>query len=222
MAVSRRIAPTYRQISVVLDAAVRQTPPMSYPPPAGQPHPNDPNQPQQPTAAQPPAAAPPPGAYPAAAAYSAGQVGYQPSQQTPPVPTQPKRPWNVTLVAIIALLIGIIDVLAGVGALIFRNERRLQVEVGLTSTNLAIYGAVILIVGAIVLLLSFGLFGGSRLSRGVIAFLAVLRIALSVVGIVLATTTNARSAFTFDILWSVIVLLLLFAGARTKVFFARG
>lgn len=195
---------------------------MSYPPPAGQPHPNDPNQPQQPTAAQPPAAAPPPGAYPAAAAYSAGQVGYQPSQQTPPVPTQPKRPWNVTLVAIIALLIGIIDVLAGVGALIFRNERRLQVEVGLTSTNLAIYGAVILIVGAIVLLLSFGLFGGSRLSRGVIAFLAVLRIALSVVGIVLATTTNARSAFTFDILWSVIVLLLLFAGARTKAFFARG
>lgn len=160
--------------------------------------------------------------YPPPAGQPQPNDAYLPPAAVVPPPVRPKRPWNVTLVAVIALLVGILDVLAGVGALIFRNERRLQVEIGLTATNLAIYGAVILVVGAIVLLLSFGLFGGSRLSRGVIAFLAVLRIALSVVGIVLATTMNARWAFTLDILFSVIVLLLLFAGARTKAFFARG
>ncbi len=142
--------------------------------------------------------------------------------QQPIVPERVKRPWNVTLVAIIALLVGLIDVVAGVAALLFRNEVRVQLEAGLNANNIAIYGGVVLIIGAIVLLLSFGLFGGSRLSRGVIAFFAVLRIAISVIGIVLATTMNARSVFLFDIALSIIVLLLLFAGTRTKLFFARG
>ncbi len=147
----------------------------------------------------------------------------QPQQpQLPITPGRVKRPWNVTLVAIIALLVGLIDVVAGVAALLFRNEVRVQLEAGLNANNIAIYGGVVLIIGAIILLLSFGLFGGSRLSRGVIAFFAVLRIAISVIGIVLATTMNARSVFLFDIALSIIVLLLLFAGTRTKLFFARG
>lgn len=189
---------------------------MSYPPPAGDPQAN-------PAAAQPqPGVYPPPAAYPAADAYAQGQVGYQPSQQVPPVPEAPKRPWNVTLVAIIAFLVGLLDVVGGVAALLFRNERRLQVEAGLSADNIAIYGGVFLIVGAIILLLSFGLFGGSRLSRGVIAFFAVLRIAFAVIGLVLATTMNARGLFLADIAFSAVVLLLLFAGSRTKAFFARG
>ena len=189
---------------------------MSYPPPAGEPQPNPaPVQPQ-------PGAYPPPAAYPAADAYAQGQVGYQPSQQIPGAPQSPKRPWNVTLVAIIALLVGVLDVAAGVGALLFRNERRLQVEAGLSANNLAIYGAVVLVIGAIILLLAFGLFGGSRLSRGVIAFFAVLRIAFAIIGLVLATTMNARGIFLADAALSVVVLLLLFAGTRTKAFFARG
>lgn len=185
--------------------------------------PNPAEQPQQ------PGGYPPPATYPAANAYAPGQPGYQsiqpgypPSQQVPVVPETPKRPWNVTLVAIIALLVGILDVAAGVAALLFRNEPRVQLEAGLNANNIAIYGGFVLIIGAIILLLSFGLFGGSRLSRGVIAFFAVLRISLSVIGVVLATTMNARSVFLFDIALSILVLLMLFAGTRTKNFFARG
>ena len=115
-----------------------------------------------------------------------------------------------------------IDVAGGVAALLFRNERQLQIESGLSATNIAISGGLFLIIGAVILLLSFGLFGGSRLSRGVIAFFAVLRIAIAVIGLVLATSMNARGIFIADIAFSTIVLLLLFAGARTKAFFARG
>lgn len=189
---------------------------MSYPPPAGQPQPDSPGQPQA------AGAYPPPANYPAADAYAQGQVGYPPSQQIPNVPDAPKRPWNVTLVAIIAFLVGLIDVAGGVAALLFRNERQLQIESGLSATNIAISGGLFLIIGAVILLLSFGLFGGSRLSRGVIAFFAVLRIAIAVIGLVLATSMNARGIFIADIAFSTIVLLLLFAGARTKAFFARG
>jgi hypothetical protein len=195
---------------VVLARPIRENPLMSYPPPAGQPQPEVPGQPQ------------PPGTYPPPGAYTPGQVGYQPSQQLPPVSQKPKRPWNVTLVAVLTFIVGVLDVAAGISALIFRNELRLQTELGLSANNIAISGAVVLVIGAIVLLLSFGLFGGSRLSRGVIAFFSVVRIALAVVAIVLATTINSRVGFLFDIGLSIIVLLLLYAGARTKAFFARG
>ena len=185
---------------------------MSYPPPPE-------GQPSQPTPGQP---APPAGAAPASGAYTPGQVGYQPSQQLPPVAQQPKRPWNVTLVAVITFLLGLLDIVGGVALLLMRNDRSTREAVGLSATNIAIFGGVILVVGAIVLLLSFGLFGGSRLSRGVIAFFAVLRIALAVIGIVLTARVALWGGYAGDIGLSIIVLLLLFAGARTKAFFARG
>ena len=196
--------------SVVLARAIGENPRMSYPPPPGQPQPEVPGQPQQ------------PGTYPPPGAYSPGQVGYQPSQAIPPTPERPKRPWNVTLVAVLTFIVGVLDVAAGISALIFRNELRLQVELGLSANNIAISGAVVLVIGAVVLLLTFGLFGGSRLSRGVIAFFSVVRIALATVALVLATTINGRVGFLFDIVLSIILLLLLYAGARTKSFFARG
>lgn len=145
-----------------------------------------------------------------------------PAPGQPQASAPPRRPWNVTLVAILALLVGLIDIVAGVALLLMRNDRSTQDAIGLTSTNIAVYGGVILIVGAIVLLLSFGLFGGSRMSRGVIAFFAVLRIALSVIGIVLTARTPLWGGYAFEIFLSIIVLMMLFAGARTKLFFARG
>lgn len=187
---------------------------MSYPPPAGQPQPETPGQPST--------APPQPGAYPPPGAYAAGQVGYQPSQQLAPVQDTLKRPWNVTLVAILALFIGLFDILVGVAVLLMRNDRETQLSAGLSAANLAVFGGVVLVIGAIILLLSFGLFGGSRLSRGVIAFFAVVRIALAVVGVVLTAKAEFWGGYAFEIALSVLVLLLLFAGRRTKAFFGRG
>jgi len=153
------------------------------------------------------------------------QPGYpqQPGvPQGPPVGAAPKRPWNVTLVAIFAFLIGLIDVAAGVGGLLFRNEVQLQEQLGLNSANIAVSGGVLLVIGAIILLLSFGLFGGSRLSRGVIAFFSVLRIALAVIGFILAIGSDIWSVFLVEIAFALLILAMLYAGSRTKAFFARG
>lgn len=211
---------------------------MSHESPTGQPEPNNPAPPpppatppaavQPPTVAAPPTATPPatpvppPPPYPAVPAYSPGQVGYQPSQQPVPVVTWPKRPWNVTLVAILSFIYGLVEVVAGVLLLIYRNEGSLQIDLGITATNVATVGAIGLVMGSIILLLSFGLFGGSRLSRGVIALFTVMRIAFAVVGLILGKTATSREGYAIEIFWSIILLLLLYAGARTKAFFARG
>lgn len=150
--------------------------------------------------------------------------GYQqPTNYSPPplYPPEVRRPWNITLVAIITLLIGVLDVVGGVWLLIFRNETRYQQYIGLNASNMAVYGAFILVVGAIVLLVAFGLFGGSRLARGVIAFLSVLRIAISVVGILLTDNTTIWGGYLGEIIISVIVLCLLYAGERTRLFFRQ-
>jgi len=153
------------------------------------------------------------------------QPGYPPQPGVPQgsfVVQAPKRPWNVTLVALLAFLLGLLDVAVGVGALLFRNEVQLQDQVGLNSANIAVSGGVVLVVGAVILLLSFGLFGGSRLSRGVIAFFSVVRIALAVIGLILAIGSNIWSAFLVEIAFALLILIMLYAGSRTKAFFAKG
>lgn len=183
--------------------------------------------PQQPPAGYPPAGGyPPPGGYPPAAGYPQGQPGYpypaQPAAAPPPAPAKAKRPWNVTLVAIIALLGGLIQVITGLAALLARNDLQLQAQTGWSPGSIATFGAINTVIGAIILLLSFGLFGGSRLARGVIAFFCVVHIAVYVVAIVLVQDSNLQIRGGWQIFWSVIVLILLYAGARTKSFFARG
>jgi hypothetical protein len=137
-------------------------------------------------------------------------------------PEAPRRPWNVTLVAILAFLIGLFDVAIGVGALLYRDDLQLQDQLGLNSANVVMSGGVLLVIGAIILLLSFGLFGGSRLSRGVIALFSVLRIALAAIGLILAIGSNVWSVFLVEIGLAVLILIMLYAGSRTKAFFARG
>lgn len=164
------------------------------------------NDPQVPPPSQP---LPPPGYQPPPSVYAPGPGG------DPYV----KRPWNVTLVAVLALIVGILDVLAGVGLLLFRNEINYQNNFGLNASNLAFYGAVVLVLGAITLLVAFGLFGGSRLARGTIAFLSVVKIALGVVGILLGNVAGVWGGYAGSIAIAVIVLCLLYAGERTRRFF---
>lgn len=164
-----------------------------------------------------PAGYSPAGGYP-----SVSQAGYPQAPYDAGIPQRPKRPWNITLVAILSLLAGLIEAVAGVAALFARNEYQLQADTGLSSGEIAIYGLVSLVIGAVILLLSFGLFGGSRMARGVIAFFSVVHIALALGGMFLVHTTNYRINLGWQIFWSLIVLILLFAGTRTKAFFARG
>ncbi len=175
-----------------------------------QPPPGQPQYPQQPPAGQPQYVPPPGYQYP------------QPVQTAVVVEQEIRRPFGVTLVALLALLIGTFDVCVGIYLLLNRNSLTFQLDLGMTTSAILSTGAVYLVVGAITLMLSIGLFGGSRLSRAVIALLCVIRLALAVYVVIVSPSMNSRTSAAVSGLISILLLLLLFGGARTKRFFAQG
>lgn len=151
--------------------------------------------------------------------YQQPVAGYQQPAQ---VPVKAKRPWNVTLLAILALLLAAFDIAIGLIILLNRTDAQFVADSGTSKSNLTYFGIGLVIVGAITLMLSFGLFGGSRLARGVIALFCVLHIAAAIVVLIMSGSTNTRIAQSANALIAIIVLLMLYSGARTKAFFARG
>lgn len=188
-------------------STVPPNPPVGDQPPPPQPTPPQPT-PQQPYQQQ----------YPTQTGYPAAGAGYAPAGYQPA--TQPiRRPWNVTLVALLTLLLGILDVVAGVLMLVFRNNIQFAYDIAMTPQNIFYAGIGAIVIGAVVMLLGFGLFGGSRFCRGVIALICFLRIAVGIIVIIVALGSNTRIEAGVHALLSIVVLLLLFGGARTKRFF---
>lgn len=151
--------------------------------------------------------------------YQQPVAGYQQPAQ---VPVAAKRPWNVSLLAVLALLLAAFDIAIGLVVLLNRTSAKFVADSGTTKDNLTYFGIALIVVGAITLMLSIGLFGGSRLARGVIAFFCVLHIAAAIVVLILSGSTNTRIAQSANALIAIIVLMMLYSGARTKAFFARG
>ncbi|MGV1035441.1 MAG: hypothetical protein ACOYD0_00250 [Candidatus Nanopelagicales bacterium] len=151
--------------------------------------------------------------------YQQPVAGYQ---QPTHVPVEAKRPWNVSLLAVLALLLAALDIAIGLIVLLNRTDAQFVADSGTSKSNLTYFGIGFIIVGAITLMLSIGLFGGSRLARGVIALFCVLHIAAAIVVLIMSGSTNTRIAQSANALIAIIVLLMLYSGARTKAFFARG
>lgn len=112
-----------------------------------------------------------------------------------------KRPFGVTLVAIIAWITGAVQIISGVVWLVAGNFT---------------YGITAMIIGFITILVSLGLFGGSNLARVLTAIVFVLNIAGSVY-VMFTAPSQLWSAIGASIL-PLIGLLLLFS-SRASAFF---
>jgi lysylphosphatidylglycerol synthetase-like protein (DUF2156 family) len=165
---------------------------------------------------------PPPGSHPASGQPTAEGQPAPAGQSVPGVPyniEKTKRPFKVTLVAFLTFLAGALDIVAGVLMLVYRNNIRFAYNIEMTPSNIFYTGIAAIVVGVLVVLLSFGLFGGSRLARAVVALVCFLRVAAAIVVVVVAVTQTARLDAVLQGALSVLVLLLLFSGAKTKRFF---
>lgn len=143
----------------------------------------------------------------------------QPIMYQQSAPARPPRPFAVTFVAVIALLIALADILTGIGLLAFHEDSHFLQSLGLTPSQSTGIGAISIVLGAVTLMLSIGLFGGSRLSRAVIAFIAVVRIAVSVVVLILPGGSQGNLSALVEIFISACIIALLYAGDRTSAFF---
>ncbi len=136
-------------------------------------------------------------------------------------PKRAPRPWNVTLVAVITFIIGLLEVIVGIALVVAHASTSFQTRLGLSLTQILVAGIVLIVVGVVVVVVSFGLFRGSRMARAIIALLCVVRIVVCVGILFVSVSGVALNDAAIELVVAVVVLILLYSGLRTKVFFGR-
>lgn len=131
-----------------------------------------------------------------------------------------KRPVLVTIIGVLMMLQGIGQLVVGSVVLAKRNDAAFLDEANTTSSTATGVAIGLLVVGALLLLLSIGLFKGSRASRDIIGLLEVGAIAMGVYTIV-SLDSSHRATGIGSIVGAVIVLYFLFGTDKAKHFFAK-
>lgn len=146
----------------------------------------------------------------------------------PPVPqyvavsTAPSRPWNVTLVAVLGILLTISGLVTSVLAIIASTSASARAEIDASGSAILAFGVVGALWAIIMFILWLKFLKGSRASRAWLAFFVVLHIVFSVVSAISISGGAAGIASVLVIsAFEIVVLFLMFGGERTKAFFAK-
>lgn len=138
-----------------------------------------------------------------------------------PAPVAPSRPWNVTLVAILGLILSILGALTSVAAIVASGNAMARADVGASRSALLTIGIVGLIFAVLMFVLWLRFLKGSRISRTLLAILVVLHIVLGFAATGSAHTISGGLGYVFVPAFEVVVLILMFSGHRTAEFFAK-
>ena len=141
--------------------------------------------------------------------------------EAPPALAAPSRPWNVTLVAILGMILSILGLLTSVAAIAASGNAMARADVGASRSVLLTIGIVGLIFAVLMFVLWLRFLKGSRVSRTLLAILVVLHIVLGFVAAGSAHTISGGLGYVFVPAFEVVVLILMFSGHRTSSFFAK-
>ncbi|HEY7730240.1 MAG TPA: hypothetical protein VH950_04980 [Gaiellaceae bacterium] len=129
------------------------------------------------------------------------------------------RPIGVSVIAVIAIIQGIIAIVAGIGFVVERNNNALLEHIDRSSGTIATYGVSAIIWGALALLVGFALWGGANWARILVAILQGLYLAG---GVYLLFAWNGY--YLWQGIWQIIVaavVLWLLFNPRADEFFDR-
>ncbi len=129
------------------------------------------------------------------------------------------RPGTVTLVMVLAMIAGILNVAAGVFVIIDRHSNRIVFDSGSTPDELLWAGIFAIVFGLVYILLAGALGRGSRGARLVFGIVAVLNLASGIYAAV-AYSGEQRSSGIVAAVFSIVVLWLLYGTERDRDFFA--
>jgi hypothetical protein len=87
-----------------------------------------------------------------------------------------KRPGVITLIGFLLLIGAAFTGVAGVVTIAFRNVDSVLESTGATTSELLIAGIVLLVVAAVQGLVGAGILAGSRVARGIVAFVQVVHV----------------------------------------------
>ena len=130
-----------------------------------------------------------------------------------------RRPFIVTIISILMFVIGLFNLLIGAVVLVDRNDDQFLADADATTSQITTLGAVLVVVGLLSILVSTGLWTGSRLARAAAALVALGQISTGVYTLV-ALDSDERSSGIGMIVGSLILLYLLFGTDKAKKFFA--
>jgi hypothetical protein len=120
------------------------------------------------------------------------------------------RPGSVTFVAVLTYINGILDVIGGVALLVARD----QVAGGGNSAAITTSAIVSILLGVVTVVVARGLLSGSSVSRALVAIVMVIDI---LNGVLLLFTSQVVTG-VIQILWSILIVALLFT-RRANAFF---
>ena len=131
-----------------------------------------------------------------------------------------RRPFLVTIIGIVMILVGLLQSGAGILLLSQRNDATVLADANATTNELTSIAITLLVIGAISVLLAFALLNGSRFARGLIGLLELAQIAAGVY-VLVKLDNNHQAAAIGQIVGALIVLYFLFGTDKAKSFFAR-
>ncbi|MCA9344924.1 hypothetical protein KC946_03745 [Candidatus Saccharibacteria bacterium] len=120
-----------------------------------------------------------------------------------------KRPVGIILLEVYGLLIGVANIIAGIVAIVNRNDVALQLDVRAGSSTLVAAGIVAIVVGAIQAMMAYLLGNASNVVRMIFGVVASLNLVAGVWGILALSGTHQAASVTSSV-FSVLVLYLLF------------
>jgi hypothetical protein len=131
-----------------------------------------------------------------------------------------KRPFLVTVISMVMIVVGAFQALIGITVLVERNDATFLADADITSSQATGFGISLLVIGVLSIVLAFGLLSGSRIARALIGLVEVAQIASGVYALIKLDSTRQASAIG-TIIGGIIVLYFLFGTDKAKHFFAR-
>jgi hypothetical protein len=125
------------------------------------------------------------------------------------------RPFGVTILMVLIFIMGLLSAVAGVVALVARND--VAAEAGLDGNQVLWYAIFAIVIGVIYLLVAGGLGRGSGLARFVVALVTVLNL-LGNVWVAVAFAGTMRWQALFGAAIAVLVLVLLYNRSANEFF----
>lgn len=124
------------------------------------------------------------------------------------------RPASVTVVAVLAYINGILNIIGGV-VLLFTRDQMVRASDAGAVAGITTSAILAIILGIVILIVARGLLNGSRFARGLVTVIMILN---AVGGVILLFSLQFFSGI-LEILWAVVMLALLYT-QRANAFFA--
>ena len=131
-----------------------------------------------------------------------------------------KRPVLVNVIGVVMIVVGLLQVGTGILLVSQRNDANVLADANATTSELTSIAVTLLVIGALSVLLAFGLLNGSRFARALIGVLELGQIAGGIYILVKLDSSHQASGVG-QIVGGLIVLYFLFGTEKAKAYFAR-